>query len=243
MLHCPHCFEPLDDACEPCPACGTDKSALPPQTLEGALERHQPPPRLTLYQGLTEPRFNVRKRYVAAAVLAALLLLGREGGFVNWYLFSYSAASKTQTPLYGEQYVVSGDRVTYTRNSKDLNSSFTDTGRAYGLGFQTSADSPLVVDLKDAVEKGLKSRTQLTASVEEMTISGLYWLPLFKHGSIKYRVRLQVVGKDSLLYAGVLEGVMVFTYSGLCSVRTLKQSLREQIASKVVKSVDSVIRE
>lgn len=242
MLHCPHCFEPLNDACEPCPTCGTDKSAPPPQIGEGSLDRCQPPPRLTLSTGLTGPRFNVRRRCVVAAAIAALLLLGREGGFVNWYLFRFSADSKTQTPLCGEQFIASGDKFTRTTMSRDLDSTFNDTGRAHGLGFQTSGSSPLVVDLKDEVEKNLKRRPQLTASVEEVTLSGLYWLPLLKSGSCKYRVRLQVEGKDSLVYTGVLEGVTDFDYSGLCSVRTLKQSLGEQIALKVVRSVDGMIR-
>lgn len=101
---------------------------------------------------------------------------------------------------------------------------------------------PAVGGFKGWVEKNLKRQPQLTASVEDVTLTGLYWLPLFKHGSSKYRVHLQVVGKDTLVYTGVLEGVTDFDYSGLCSVRTLKQSLGEQIASKVVKSVDDVIR-
>jgi len=243
MLHCPHCFEPLDNACEPCPTCGTHETTPPPPNRKNVLHRRQPPPRLTLYQGLTERRLNVRQRYVVAAAFAALLLLGREAGFVNWHLFRFGADSKTQTPLYGERYVVSGDQATHTRMSRDLDSKFTDTGHAYGVGFQASGGSPLAVDLKDEVEKNLKGRAQLTASVEEITLTGLYWLPLFKHGSSKYRVRLQVVGEDSLVYTGVLEGVTIFNYSGLCSVRTFKQSLGGEIASKVVKSVDGVIRQ
>jgi hypothetical protein len=241
MLYCPHCFEPLDNAYEPCRRCDSNKIDPSLQDGEDVSDQRRPPPRLTLYQDLTDPKFNIKKRRLVAVVLVALLLLGREGGFVNWYFFRSSANSKTQTPLYGEQYVESGDRATHTTMNRDLDFTFTTTGRAYGVGFQLPGGTPLAVDLKDEIQNNLKKQTQVTASVEEVTLTGLYWLPFLKSGSCKYRVRLQFVGKDSIVYTGVLDGVTAFDYAGLCSIRTLKQSLGDEIATRVVKSVDDVI--
>jgi hypothetical protein len=241
MLYCPSCYELLDDAYEPCQKCGRKAAPFLPNEKDRS-DRSQPLPRFASYAELVNPNAKSKKKYLVVAVLAALLLLAREGGFVNGYLFRINADSKTQIPLYGNQYIRSGDRATYTELSKVVDSTFNTKGNRYGLGFQMFGASPLVVDLQEEIQNNLKKQTQISANVEEVALTGLYWLPFFKSGSCKYRVSLQFVGKDSIVYTGVLDGVTDFDSSGICSMRTLKQTLGDEIATRVVKSVDDVIR-
>lgn len=242
MLYCPNCYEPLNNASEPCPKCGNNKIDPSLPNEKDISNQDQQSPHFMSYEELTNPRAKSKKKHLIVVALVALLLLAREGGFINWYLFHFNANSKTQTPLYGSQYIQSGDRFTYTEMSKNLDSTFTTKGHNYGLGFQTSGGSPLVVDVQEEIQNNLKKWTQITASVEEATLTGLYWLPFFKSGNCQYRVRLQFVGKDSIVYTGVLNGVTDFDCSGVCSMRTFNEKLGGEIATRVVKSVDDVIR-
>lgn len=240
MLYCPDCYEPLDNAYEPCPICGK-KNEPSLQTEKDISAQFHSLPQFASDEDLTNARAKRKKKYLLVAALVVLLILAREGGFINWYLFHFNAESKTQTPLYGNQYIQSGETSTYTENSKKLNSTFTTKGKKYGAGFLFGG-SPLAVDIRDEIQNSLKKQTQLTASVEEITLNGFYWLPFFKSGSCQYRVHLQFVGKDSIVYTGVLDGITEFDFSGTCSIRTLKQTLGDEIATNIVKSVDGVIR-
>lgn len=241
MLYCPDCYEPIDNADEPCPKC--NYKAKPSLLNEKVTsERPGPSPRFAADAEFTGSTAKNKKKYLIVASLVALLLLAREGGFVNWYLFRFNADSETQTLLQGNQYIQSGGTFTYATRSKNVNSAFTTEGRSWGLGFQLLGGSPLAVDLKEEIQNNLNQQTQVRASVEHVELTGLYWLPFIKSGSCKYRVRLQVAGNDSIVYAGVLNGVTDYDFSGLCSVRTLKQTLGSEIARRVVKSVDDVIR-
>jgi hypothetical protein len=241
VLACPDCYEPLDNAYEPCRKCGK-KNEPSLQTEKDISAQSQPLPQFASYEELTNSKAKSKKKYLFVTALVVLLLLAREGGFINWYLFHFNAKSKTQTPLYGNQYIQSGEAFTYTEMSKNLNSTFTTKGNNYGVGFQMFGGSPLSVDVQEEIQNSLKKQTQITASVEEITLTGFYWLPFFKSGSCKYRVHLQFVGKDSIVYTGVLDGSTEFDFSGVCSMRTLKQTLGDEIATRVVKSVDDVIR-
>jgi hypothetical protein len=206
---------------------------------EGTSEGHQEPPRYDLHEGSTDSSAGRRKKYWVIAALLALLFLAREGGFVNWYLFQFNADSETQTLLHGIRHLQTGD---YTETTNNTNSTYTTRAANWGLGFHLLGGSPLAVDLKEEIQNNLNKQTRVTAVVEEVQLAGPYWLPLLKRGSCKYRVRLQVVGEDSVVYTGVLNGVTNFYVSGVCSIRTFKQTLGAEIAAKAVKSVNNVTR-
>ena len=146
MLYCPDCYEPLDNAYEPCRKCGK-KNEPSLQNEKGISAQSQTAPQFASYEELTNSKAKSKKKYLFVAALVVLLLLAREGGFINWYFFHFNAKSKTQTPLYGNQYIRSGEKFTYTEMSKNLNSTSTTKWRNWGLGFQMFGGSPLSVDI------------------------------------------------------------------------------------------------
>jgi len=210
-----------------------------PLNEEGTSGRPQPPPRPDWRAGSTDSTARRRKKYWVIAALVVLLFLGREGGFVYWHLFQFNAESETQTLLQGTRHFPTGE---YTETTNNSNSTYTTQAANWGLGFRLLGGTPWAVDLKEEIQNNLNKQTRVTAVVEEVELAGPYWLPLLKRGSCKYRVRLRVVGKDSAVYTGVMNGVTNFYVSGVCSIRKLKQTLGADIASTVVKSVDSVTR-
>jgi hypothetical protein len=182
------------------------------------------------------------KRYLIVAILFGLLLLAREGGFLNWYLFRFNTYSQSESSFYGEQYIQSGDRYSYSQFRKNLDHTSTTRSDNSGVAFSAFSESPLMVDLQEEIQKKLDGQTQVTALLEEIEITGDYWQPIFKVGKCKYQVRMKFTGKDSIVYTGNLKGETSFDLTGLCSVRKLKETLGDDIASSIIKAVDSHVR-
>jgi rRNA maturation protein Nop10 len=237
MFRCPNCHAPLYKLFEVCRQCDNKIDPSLPNEKDIS-DRYQSSPRFASFAEFTNSKAKSNKKYLLVASLVALLLFVREGGFVNLTLFNFNAKSKTQTSLNGNEHTELGEAYAETR--KDLDSVSTTKNSYFRLGLlPLSDDSPLIVDLKEEIQDKLNKQTQFIASVEEVALTGLYWLPFVKSGSCKYRVRLQFIGKDSIVYTGVLNGVTDFDTSGLCSVRTFKQTVTDEVAAGVVKSVEN----
>lgn len=172
-----------------------------------------------------------------AAVLA-LLLLAREGGLFNLYLCGFHANSKTQSLFYGRQSSESGETV--SELTKNIQHTFNAKGWQSGFDFRMFQGSRFAGDLQDEIQKGLRKEPTVIANLEAIELSGAYWLPLFKTGNCKYRVRLQVVGKDAVVYNGSLDGETELDFLGLCTVRTLKEVLGAEIAKRIIESLEFV---
>lgn len=163
---------------------------------------------------------NLKKRALLIAVLLMLFLIAREAGFVNAYFFSFTADTKIQSDFSGSE-------------SKTVITENTSEGTHYGLGVHVP-DGSLFVDLKNDLAKNPKLQTQTSFTIEEVTLTGAYWLPLKKSGTSHYRVRFG---------SGVeIKGTTEFVCSGLAPMRTLKQQLSSEIATKLAKSLEDATR-
>lgn len=222
----------LTDAGEP----RHERGDASPLNEGGTPGGHQPPPGSDWHEGSTDSTAGRRKKYWAIAALVVLLFLAREGGFVYWHLFQFYADSETQTRLHGISHLQTGG---FTETTNNTNSTYNTQSANWGVGFRLLGGSPLAVDLKEEIQNNLNQQARVTAVVEDVQLAGPYWLPLLKNGSCQYRVRLRVVGKDSAVYTGVMNGVTNFYVSGVCSIRKLKQTLGAEIAANAVKSVDN----
>lgn len=239
MLHCTICFEPLNNAFGPCPYCAakanasqapSDNSADRSESFSGFASYDEP-----------KPRTWNRKKIFGIAALVFFLILGREGGFLDWHLFRFNMDSRTQVNLSGSQYIQSGNQATFNEYTQNIDTTHHNKGWQQGGEFNWLGASPLVTDLRDEVERNLNKQTQIRASLQEISFTGLYWLPVLKTGNCRYRVHLQFVGKDSRSYSGLLNGETEFSFRGTISTRSLKENLGKEIAARVVTAVDQLI--
>jgi hypothetical protein len=247
MLPCPDCDEPLNNAFLPCPKCA-NKAAAPPSGTDTPVR----PEPLAVFAAYAEQaqldarQAKRRKKFWTIAAVFAVFLLAREGGLFNLYLCGFTANSKTQTHLYGEQRIYRGQlsqsvaEVTYKQLTSNSDNNFRTSGWQSGGDFRMFQGSRFAGDLQDEIQKGLRKEPTVVANLEALEIDGAYWLPLLKTGNCKYRVRLQVVGKDAVVYSGVLDGETELDFMGLCPIRTLKEILGAEIAKRIIESLNSV---
>jgi hypothetical protein len=239
MLHCSTCNGPLENAFQSCPKC-EPKAAAALASKTDTSSQSQP---LPLFASYEEPEVRTagrRKKFFTIVAVLVLVLVAREAGLFNLYLCGYSASSKTHAVFQGNGLTEADDAATYSQQTREFQSTYDTKGRQYGFDFSVFSGKPPAVDLQDEIQKCLRQESTIVASVEAVDLSGSYWTPLVKNGHCKFRVRLQIVGKDAIVYTGTMEGETDFDFSGFCPVRTLKELLAAEIAQRIIASRDSL---
>lgn len=88
-----------------------------------------------------------------------------------------------------------------------------------------------------AEEITLKRRFESSViSIKKVETSGLYWLPLVKHGKTSYQISVKNKISEGD-YAADFSGEIDFGAYGICTIAKLKKTVAEQIAAKIVDSI------
>jgi hypothetical protein len=191
-----------------------------------------------------EPRFRWRwkRKYSVICGLIVALVVGREFGMVDAGWAHFDLLSKTETKFSGNGKTQIDDQISLSQKTGTNTATVTTAGSFYKVGLWLNSDRLGALDLQNAIQGNLSNHPLITAVVKEFTLSGPYWLPLYKSGSCRYCIQVQFAGKDLLEYSGELTGATDFSFVGLSSVRNLKQKLVEEIAKEVVKTVEGMAR-
>ncbi len=98
-------------------------------------------------------------------------------------------------------------------------------------------------DLKDSIRNKIAGESILkkrfdssTITVKKIETSGLYWLPLIKHGTSSYQVSIENNLPEDY-YAADFSGEIDFGVYGVCTTGKLKSIIAERIGSAVVDSI------
>jgi hypothetical protein len=175
-----------------------------------------------------------RKVWFAAAILVFVILC-REGGIFDYYLYSFAADTHAHVFLNENGFHSESERLTKTDHTRDAITNT--TAKQWGISPPGSQLPALSTDLTKEIEQQLNKETQLSVQVKSVELAGLYWLPLYKSGTCAYRIYIQAVDQDSIAYTGELTGKTDFTFSGVCSVRNLKLAVADEIASRTRQAV------
>ncbi|HEV7681286.1 MAG TPA: hypothetical protein VGO68_04135 [Pyrinomonadaceae bacterium] len=200
----------------------------------------QPLPLFASYEEQEARTARKRKKFLTIVAVLALVLIAREGGLFNLYVCGYTARSKTHAVLQGNGLTEADNAATYSQQTRDIQSTYVTEGRQAGFDFSMFSGKPPGIDLQDEIQKRLRQEPTIIAKLEAVDLSGRYWMPLVKNGNCKFRVRLQIVGKDAIVYTGTMDGATDFDFSGLCPVRTLKELLAAEIAQRIIELCDSL---
>ena len=243
MFYCPHCHQSVFSANGSCREHGESEGDARPNLDENA-GSGPATPRFASLADLDEPRFSWRwqRKYSVICGLILAFFVGRELGIVDAGWAHFNLGSKTEIQFSGEGRTQTENQISVNHRSGTKTTTWTTDGSFYGVGLWLRSDHLGTGDLRTALQGKLGNHPSVTATVKEFTLSGPYWLPVYKSGSCRYRVQVQFVGKDLLNYSGELTGVTDFSLVGLSSVRELKQKLAEEIAKEVVKTVEGMAR-
>jgi len=86
-------------------------------------------------------------------------------------------------------------------------------------------------------EKVLNDRfTNSKIYIEEMELTGNYWLPIIKHGKSTYKLSIENKFYDDI-YSAQFSGEFDFEVYGICSINKLQKVTAKKIADIVVKSI------
>jgi hypothetical protein len=83
----------------------------------------------------------------------------------------------------------------------------------------------------------LQGDEEVLVSIQNVSLSGLYWVPLFKVGSCEYNFDIEAAGKHSKIYRGTVQGKIDFSIYGFSSVTEAKEMLSKKIAKFVIENV------
>lgn len=172
-------------------------------------------------------------------VILALIILSvlRESGCVN---LNYSVSKfndQMQINLYSEFYEYKGEKQQSSAERKNGNYETNLTDNSWNLGFHTTAQTNIFTDFEEQLQKNLADNEQVKVEIQEVELSGLCWLPLYKSGSCKYQFYVEVVGEKSRFYRGTARGKIDFSVSGISSVTEVKEKLSKQIAKIAIENV------
>jgi hypothetical protein len=243
MWICPKCNQRLGDGYELCWRCLTKRSTLASLTEDESKDGQPTAPPFASLGALNKRQTKSRKKLWIIVSLVVVMLAAREGGFVNWYCYAFDSNSKMLIHLDSSYYIYQGDKVNYTEAYKNTNYTGSSADKSYGVSFNLSGESNIFSDLKEQLQADLQGNQQLSAYVDDIEISGLYWLPLYKGGQCKYQLRVRAVGANSIIYTGNITGETDFSVTGACSIRMLKEILSKKIAEQVIKSVSNNIKD
>lgn len=243
MFYCPNCHQSLFTANGSCLDHGEREIDLQP-TVDPANEPDATFPRFSSLDELTDrtSRWRWKRQYTVICALIFAFAFGRELGMVDVYWAHNNIVSTTETKFSGTGQIVSGDRGSISYRNGTNNTTWTSKGSFSGFNLGFVPRDLGTIDVRKVIQSKLGDQYSITASVEELTLNGPYWLPFYKSGTCRYRVRIQFTGNDQLDYTGELNGVTDFSFVGISSVRTLKQKLAEEISKETIKTVQGMVQ-
>ncbi|HMV82540.1 MAG TPA: hypothetical protein PLD20_30975 [Blastocatellia bacterium] len=186
------------------------------------------------------------KKKVAFAILALILVsIVREKGYINWQV----TRSKFQKQLHlnlTTTYYEDDDgkwQLMRQQNSGDEkeNSNYTSWDLGLNLSPRGLPRIDSFTDFEAQLIKELKEESKIQVNIEKVSLSGLYWVPLFKVGLCEYSFSIEAVGRDSKVYRGKAQGEVSFSIYGLSSVTEAKKTTSQNIAKLVIASVKKVL--
>jgi len=178
------------------------------------------------------------KKKILFAILALLLLtILREGGFVNLHYTHSKFNDKMQINLYSEFYEYEGEQQQLTAEQKNGDYESDVSDNSWKSGFHTTAPENIFTDFKEHLQENFKGNEGVSVKIQEIELSGLYWLPIYKSGSCTYQFYVEVVSRKSAVYRGTAQGKIVFSVSGISSVSEVKEKLSKHLAKLVIENI------
>ncbi|MGH9753340.1 MAG: hypothetical protein ACREA2_11210 [Blastocatellia bacterium] len=184
-------------------------------------------------------RWHKRKNKLLLWILAITvgIALSRELGIIDLELLWIDSSSQINIKSSSRYWEQGQERLT----EKDYNAETTTTERAWSIGFDFPPD--LDTEIETLIKKHLAEAQNIDVFQVKSKVSGSYLLPMFKDGHCKFSIKFRAKAASEKYFNGELIGAMDFDVKGACSQRKLRELLSKQMATKLVKYIESNIRE
>lgn len=171
---------------------------------------------------------------VGSARSAGVLELDLNRSYFQSKSFSRQKKAKT-TPL---------NLASPTETKNEYDETFDIRTSSVGLNFEVKAaigkcvGDPEREDLAALVKQRLEGEDFHFSNirVEELDMSGLYWVPLLKNGTRKFAISIDEQLADGI-YTANFKGSYDFTIYGICSTSAINRIVAQSISNRIVKTV------
>jgi hypothetical protein len=172
--------------------------------------------------------------------ILALTILLRGFGVISLEFYSADTTRKVNIKSETRYSLQTQEQVTDRFEQKDYNEETTTNGWAREIGFKLLPD--LDTEIETLIKKHLAKAKNIDVFQVKTEVSGNYLLPIFKDGHCEFSLKFGAKADSGKYFKGILTGVINFGISGVCSQRKLRELLSEQVATQLVKYIESDIR-
>lgn len=175
-------------------------------------------------------------------ILTGLCVL-RESGYINLRYSKSQFDNKMNVKLFSEFYKpYNGRQLPSSENIAVDNQQAIIVVVAWNLGYNTNPKTNVFISVEEGLRKTFADDERINVEVQNVELSGFYWLPFYKTGSCKYSFKVKIDGKQSRVYYGTTEGEIKFSTIGVTSVMEVKEKLREKIAADLLSTLKDAVR-
>jgi hypothetical protein len=182
-----------------------------------------------------------RKKIKFLILTLTILLLAREAGYIRLFLASSGFNNRIQTNLaaefdYGNNALI-GRKVT-----GDFTKMTTDDFMSLHLEFRKLSRINLFTNISKQLKKDFEAKADVSVTVRNIDLAGLYWLPLYKTGFCEYNIDISALNSKSRVLNGTVKGKIDFYFVGISSITDLKEKLSERIAKDVIQNIEEDVK-
>lgn len=181
-------------------------------------------------------KWNTTQKRIAVAVMALLVVcLLREIGLLTLSLYTSrsnsSMASTAQKTGTGKPASKASGTAVVVHVSRPLKYSV-----------ETRGDPVAGKTIRQLLEKQAGGNPSLVrVAVTDLTVGGLYWLPLYKTGTCRFSATMSGATASSEQYKGTMSGNVDLNVIGFCSAYQFRQILGKDIGQKINKEVSKQV--
>src|SRR5262249_22145849 len=126
--------------------------------------------------------FSTFRKRLLIAVLVLIVLRGI--GVITLNYYNYQVDNQMNVVVDSETLIEERLNKTHSWDSVKRKTN----GNWREAGFHFSAETPIFTDFQDLLDQELRKNSKLQFKVQKVELSGPYWFPLSKSGTVKYQL-------------------------------------------------------